>query len=607
MKKMNRIAAAAALSALLVMSLTCCGQSGQQPDTSAKTEEAAAGESSVQPEEHEPEAAAAADAGAGQTAAAQTAGTDAAAQAAGTEAAAQTAGTEAAADTAATNAATAAEAVTAGTEAAAEIADTASTAAEIAAETQMPAPGIYINGQAVTFSEEGNTDLPLLTVEKGITVQAVKAGSEEISVNGQTVEDSVFLDIPSITSDDVLEFEITEGDTVTKHTVSLLPSTFPAYTTEGQGTTEGDYYLTSYDLENNYIFKLNNSGELIFYKKITRTEDGNEINTNALDFRKQYTPDGEVRYTYMPYLEGAFADGDCAGINPGALVIMDENYEVLDNVYYIDENGENVLIEPHGSIWLDDGHYILAAYKRETVDVPEDLGAENNTADLAVLYIEEIKDGEVLWEFNSADHDEFLYQCGIVPWASSMQQCYDYVHFNSMSIDKDDNLVVSLRHQHTIIKISRTDGSLMWQLGGNGDEFGLTDEQKFSYQHSIIVTDDGSYMLFDNANTAENNGTAEFSSVVRLKVDEQNKTVTEFKRYNVVDFFSNYMGAIRELDSEKAVYLWSVGGNYETDTKEPPMWSMVEYTENGDEGIQYNFCFRFDNAPRRLYCANKCK
>ena len=250
MKKLNRIAAAAALSALLVISLTCCGQSGQQPDTSAKTEEAAAGESSVQPEEHEPEAAAAADAGAGQTAAAQTAGTDAAAQ---------TAGTEAAADTAATNAATAAEAVTAGTEAAAEIADTASTAAEIAAETQMPAPGIYINGQAVTFSEEGNTDLPLLTVEKGITVQAVKAGSEEISVNGQTVEDSVFLDIPSITSDDVLEFEITEGDTVTKHTVSLLPSTFPAYTTEGQGTTEGDYYLTSYDLENNYIFKLNNS------------------------------------------------------------------------------------------------------------------------------------------------------------------------------------------------------------------------------------------------------------------------------------------------------------------------------------------------------------
>ena len=471
----------------------------------------------------------------------------------------------------------------------------------------MPAPGIYINGQAVTFSEEGNTDLPLLTVEKGITVQAVKAGSEEISVNGQTVEDSVFLDIPSITSDDVLEFEITEGDTVTKHTVSLLPSTFPAYTTEGQGTTEGDYYLTSYDLENNYIFKLNNSGELIFYKKITRTEDGNEINTNALDFRKQYTPDGQIRYTYMPYLEGAFANGDCAGINPGALVIMDENYEVLDNVYYIDENGENVLIEPHGSIWLDDGHYILAAYKRETVDVPEDLGAENNTADLAVLYIEEIKDGEVLWEFNSADHDEFLYQCGIVPWASSMQQCYDYVHFNSMSIDKDDNLVVSLRHQHTIIKISRTDGSLMWQLGGNGDEFGLTDEQKFSYQHSIIVTDDGSYMLFDNANTAENNGTAEFSSVVRLKVDEQNKTVTEFKRYNVVDFFSNYMGAIRELDSENAVYLWSVGGNYETDTKEPPMWSMVEYTENGDEGIQYNFCFRFDNAPRRLYCANKCK
>ena len=72
------------------------------------------------------------------------------------------------------------------------------------------------------------------------------------------------------------------------------------------------------------------------------------MSTNGLDFRKQYNSDGEIRYTYMPYLEDSFADGDCSGINPGCVVVMDENYEVIDEIYYLDENGDEMLIDPHG-------------------------------------------------------------------------------------------------------------------------------------------------------------------------------------------------------------------------------------------------------------------
>ena len=471
-----------------------------------------------------------------------------------------------------------------------------------------PDTGIYINGRAILFAEEGNTDLPLLSVEDGITVQVVKSGDEQVTVNEEIVDDSVFLDISAITRDSVIEIEITDGDAVTTHTVNLMPSTFLDYTTKGESTTDGDFYLSTYDLSTNYIFKLNNQGDLIFYKAITKTDaDGNEVNTNGLDFRKQYTSSGEVRYTYMPYLEDSFADGDCAGINPGCVVVMNENYDVIDEIYYTDGNGEEILIDPHGFIWIDEGHYILTAYKQEVVDVPEDLGATDNRADLAVLYIEEIKDGEVLWEFSSADYEKFLYESNSITWSASTDRCHDYVHFNSMSIDTDDNLLVSCRHLDSILKISRTDGTLMWQLGGDYDDFGLTDDQLLSYQHSIILTDDGSYMLFDNANTAVANGNAEYSSVIRLTVDEDTMAVTDFTRYQVVDFFSIYMGAIREVDSENSVYLWSVGGNYSTDSTTPPEWSMVEYAETEDGEITYNFCFRFNEGRRRLYCSNKCE
>lgn len=141
-----------------------------------------------------------------------------------------------------------------------------------------------------------------------------------------------------------------------------------------------------------------------------------------------------------------------------------------------------------------------------------------------------------------------------------MDKCYDYIHFNSMNYDTDGNILVSCRHLDAILKISTEDGSLIWQLGGDYDDFGLTDDQLFSYQHSIILTEDGGYMLFDNADTANWAGEADTSSVVRLTVDEENMTVTDFVRYSVLDYFSNYMGAIRELDAENSVLTMVQGG-----------------------------------------------
>ena len=467
---------------------------------------------------------------------------------------------------------------------------------------------IYLNGHPVTLNEEGNTDLSLLSVEKGITVEVIKQGDEIVSVNGENVEDSVHLDISAITREDSIKIDITNGDTVTSHAVNLMPSSFPDYTTEGESTTEGDFYLSTYDLPTNYIFKLNNSGELIFYKAITKIdEQGNEVSVNGLDFRKEYTSDGQVRYTYMPYLQAAFADGEIAGINPGCVRVMDENYNIVDEIYYLDENGNEMLIDPHGFIWLDENHYIVTAYKQEILPVPEDLNAVDNSADVAVLYIQEVKDGEVLWEFKSSDYEEFLYETNMLYYSSSTEVCYDYVHFNSMHIDKDDNLLVSCRHLDAIIKISRQDGSLMWQLGGDYDDFGLTKDQLFSYQHSIVVTDDGDYVLFDNANTAVEDGDAQYSSVIRMSVDEEAKKVTDFVRHTVVDFYSNYMGAIRVVDNQNKIYLYSVGGNYLTDTETPPEWSMVEYTETAEGEIVHNFNFRFNEGSRKLYAANKCK
>lgn len=448
--------------------------------------------------------------------------------------------------------------------------------------------GIYINGRIVDLSEEGDVNLDLLSVEEGITVTVVYENDEQVYINGEEYTDSIELDVSAITRDEVIEVEIADGEETSDYTINLMPSTFGDFTTEGESQTEGDYYLSTYDEDVNYIFKLDNEGNLIFYK---------ETDDNALDFRKQYNSSGEVRYTYLQYMENSFCG--IGGINPGCVVVMDEDYNVIDELYYQTSDGEDALVDPHGFIYIDDGHYILTSYEDVVVeDIPEDLEAEDDSAYLAVLYVQEVQDGEVLWEFCSQDYETFLYATTTVTWDESTEECYDYMHFNSMYIDNDDNLLISCRNINSIIKVSRETGDLIWILGGSEDEFGLTDDQLFSKQHSIIVIDDGSYMLFNNANDAVNEGTDEVSSIIKLKVDEETMTVTEYEKTDT-EFYSNYMGAIRELDSENGIYLYSVGGNY---NDEVPEYSMIEYSET--EGNL--FTFRFDDGYRRLYCANKC-
>ncbi|MCD8053468.1 MAG: aryl-sulfate sulfotransferase [Lachnospiraceae bacterium] len=456
-------------------------------------------------------------------------------------------------------------------------------------ETSTLEAGVYINGRLVELEDDSTVDLDLLSVENGITVTVVKEDDEQVLVNGEEVESTLSLDITAITREDVLEIEVTDEEDTLTCTVNLMPSDFGDFTTEGESQTGGDYYLSTYDEDTNYIFKLDSSGNLIFYK---------ETGDNALDFRKVYNSDGEVRYTYLQYLENSFCG--ISGINPGCVVVMDENYDVIDELYYQTEDGEDRMVDPHGFIYLDDGHYILTSYVDEVVeDIPEDLEATDNSAYLAVLYVQEIQDGEVLWEFCSRDYESFLYATTAVTWSESTDSCYDYMHFNSMYIDEDDHLLISCRNINSILKLSRETGELVWILGGTEDEFGLTDDQLFSKQHSIIVTADGSYMIFNNANDEVSAGTTESSSIIRLKVDESTMEVTEYTEYET-DFYSNYMGSIRELDSEEGIYLWAVGGNY---SGEIPEYSMVEYSET--DGVL--FTFRFDEGSRKLYCANKCE
>jgi hypothetical protein len=109
----------------------------------------------------------------------------------------------------------------------------------------------------------------------------------------------------------------------------------------------------------------------------------------------------------------------------------------------------------------------------------------------------DIKTGRVLFEWHSIDHVQLVESYYHLPKDSD--RIYDYFHINSIEIDNDGNLLVSARNTHTIYKIDRRTGRIIWRLGGKRSDFTLGRGVRFAWQHDARRRPDGSLTLFDNS------------------------------------------------------------------------------------------------------------
>jgi Arylsulfotransferase (ASST) len=109
----------------------------------------------------------------------------------------------------------------------------------------------------------------------------------------------------------------------------------------------------------------------------------------------------------------------------------------------------------------------------------------------------DIKTGHVLFEWHSIDHVRLVESYYRLP--KDPGRVFDYFHVNSIEIDHDGNLLVSARNTHTIYKISRRTGRILWRLGGKRSDFTLGRGVRFAWQHDARRRPDGALTLFDNS------------------------------------------------------------------------------------------------------------
>lgn len=248
----------------------------------------------------------------------------------------------------------------------------------------------------------------------------------------------------------------------------------------------------------------------------------------------------------------------------------------------------------HDFAVLPNGHFlIIANLVRPYTDLPGRPGVTNVIGDVVVDLDANLNP---IWLWNEFDHLDVNRHPMNFP---------DWTHSNAIVYSPDDgNFLISIRHQHWVVKVDYRNGggtgSILWRLGEGGDFklVGATDPTDWFYaQHDVnfassnttgsfrlAMLDNGDFRQFPANVTCNGTGAPPclYSTIPVMQVDENAKTASFiFHRILPVAFYNGFAGSVRVLDNTNVEYnLAAVGGTdaytYEvTPTATPQtVWGM---------------------------------
>jgi len=177
-------------------------------------------------------------------------------------------------------------------------------------------------------------------------------------------------------------------------------------------------------------------------------------------------------------------------------------------------SGTPVGLDVHEFKVLPTGNVLLLGLANRTVDMTPWGGKPDTTVIDNVLY-ELDADGDVVFEWDSADHMPFDELPSYLLEGLAYADVWEYAHINSIDVDPDDgHYVMSVRFTSEVYKVAKTattlngeqfePGDIVWRLGGEQSDFDLssdprTDWDGFSLQHSARPLPGGRIMVFDNS------------------------------------------------------------------------------------------------------------
>ena len=394
------------------------------------------------------------------------------------------------------------------------------------------------------------------TPEKTVYINDIKVTNNNTSIKLNIGEDLV-VKYKSLDNEDII------------YTIHYLPEDLPKINLITKNNpAEGYIFINLFELsqtnnsDKNYIAIIDNNGFPVYYKK---------LNNFIINFNCFKTNDNKMRYTYNDH-------------TLGKIIVMNENFETIKELELLPNNGHNgYRTDNHDFIYFNDNHYILPAYvNRANVDMTSYGGS--NSVELVDFVFQEIQNNQVIFEWNTTNFPEFLQNTDPIYYQQyATKPKVDYFHFNSISIDpNDNNFIVTARHMNQIYKIDRTNGQIIWRFGGNNDDFNLNGNEVISHPHHATVLNNGNLLLFDNGVTKN----PQQSRIVEFELNDTNLTANLVNEYRDLGRYFDIMGSAQKLNNGNYFIDW--GGNI-TSQVNANKSDITEIDSNGNIVLDISF------------------
>jgi outer membrane protein assembly factor BamB len=233
------------------------------------------------------------------------------------------------------------------------------------------------------------------------------------------------------------------------------------------------------------------------------------------------------------------------GHGVGSYVIADPSYQPIAQV----RAGNGLQGDLHEFLITEQGTALLTCYVSRDVDLSSVGGSKHGSIADAVFQEVDLATGRVLLEWHSLDHiplTESYWPLGRLSW--------DYAHLNSIDVDSDGQLLVSSRNTHTVYKIDRRSGEIIWRLGGKHSDFAMGHGATFAWQHDARRQQDGTLTIFDNE--GHPGGGVQSRGIV-LAIDEQRRTASLKRQFlHPLALQSSSLGNVQVLPNGNVFIGW---------------------------------------------------
>jgi hypothetical protein len=278
---------------------------------------------------------------------------------------------------------------------------------------------------------------------------------------------------------------------------------------------QGDIFISPFGDSSTYANGpeiLDSQGNVVWFQPAPAGEE-------ASDFRTQ-------TYNGQPVLTFWQGTG-LGGLSNGTDYIYNDHYQQIAAVNAgngLSADGHEFLITPWNTA-------LILSYTTATANLTSIGGPADQTVIDGVVQEIDIATGQVLFQWNSADH--VPYSQSEQPLPASASTPWDWFHINAVKLDTDGNLLIDARDTWTTYKVSLTSGNIIWQLGGKDSDFTLqaapgqtldSANEIFAWQHDPEAIGNDEYTFFDN----ESSGTPllPYSRAITVKLNPWSKVAT---------------------------------------------------------------------------------